>query len=603
MIRNIIRHISAAAALLASAAPAANASALQATDSLARDWREHTQFNALDYRLQRPAARRSFPDSVGGYGHHRYLTIDGAPTWLGNPAGLAAHDKTGWRATLSGGDWFTPAHGLRLGLELGQHRVVSGDRTLFAGVALDYTLNFTGLLRGSTDHSPVEFIGTAGPEVQLVRANQTYNWAYGARVGLQVRWNVTPCTFIYVEPRMGLYNDGIDRTVGWKRVDWQGSIALGIGYRVNSWHIQFHHSTDAPFHNRSFTDNMWIGAAGGLATPGTNHTKHHIGGHLGGQGSIFIGKWFSGLSGWRLGLNVGNFYSPSHLNRDFVLGDLDYLFNPINALGGYRQNPKFDTNFILGVSAGSSNLKRHRVSAGVAVGIQEVWNVNDAFAIFLEPKLRMMTRNFNYGAKVSTDRQLEPFITLSLGFVYKIGGAKERIDVMTAHYADPDVYRSSHRWFVNIQGGCFTRHKHWAGNGVVTGTSVGRWISPVMAWRLGGDLEYCTLAPRMAQWQLNADLMLSLTNLTMDYDPQRRLNVGVFAGVEGGVAVYRSTSHGRIHGVAGVRGGVHLEARLSSRVGLFVEPQIHVWRAPGYLSSQPLYCPELRATAGLSYKF
>lgn len=79
-----------------------------------------------------------------------------------------------------------------------------------------------------------ELIGVAGGEYQLLYRTGNWSHAGGFRLGMQTRFNFSPLTFFYLEPRIGIYSDGIDGIKTWMRYDWEASLMAGLGYRLLS---------------------------------------------------------------------------------------------------------------------------------------------------------------------------------------------------------------------------------------------------------------------------------------------------------------------------------------------------------------------------------
>ncbi len=78
---------------------------------------EETSFNALDYLLQMPAKNEEFASKR--FGDHLFLSGEGGITMLRSKDAWFRTSGVGLRAGVSVGDWFTPVHGARLGINVG----------------------------------------------------------------------------------------------------------------------------------------------------------------------------------------------------------------------------------------------------------------------------------------------------------------------------------------------------------------------------------------------------------------------------------------------------------------------------------------------------
>lgn len=95
-------------------------------------------------------------------------------------------------------------------------------------------MNITSLLHKDNPVRMFELIGVAGGEYQLLYRTGNWSHAGGFRLGMQTRFNFSPLTFFYLEPRIGIYSDGIDGIKTWMRYDWEASLMAGLGYRLLS---------------------------------------------------------------------------------------------------------------------------------------------------------------------------------------------------------------------------------------------------------------------------------------------------------------------------------------------------------------------------------
>ena len=199
-----------------------------------------TQFNGLNYMLQRPAKNERFARKK--FGDHLFFTGEAGVTAVRSAGSLFATPGIGLRGGLAVGDWFTPVHGVRLGLNAGVHNGLGGVNPYFAGLSADYLMNLSALLHKDNPVRMFELIGVAGGEYQLLYRRGNWTHGGGFRLGMQTRFNFSPLTFFYLEPRVGIYTDGIDGISTWMRYDWEASLMAGLGYRLLSAPVRRHES-------------------------------------------------------------------------------------------------------------------------------------------------------------------------------------------------------------------------------------------------------------------------------------------------------------------------------------------------------------------------
>lgn len=198
----------------------------------AQEQPENNQFNGLDYTLQKPAKNERYAKKK--FGDHLFISGEAGLILDRSAGSLFATPGLGLRAGLTVGDWFSPVHGMRVGLNAGLHNGLAGVNPYFVGLSADYLMNITSLLHKDNPVRMFELIGVAGGEYQLLYRTGNWSHAGGFRLGMQTRFNFSPLTFFYLEPRIGIYSDGIDGIKTWMRYDWEASLMAGLGYRLLS---------------------------------------------------------------------------------------------------------------------------------------------------------------------------------------------------------------------------------------------------------------------------------------------------------------------------------------------------------------------------------
>lgn len=552
-------------------------------------------FNALDYLLQRPAPSRTFDNKR--FGDHFSVGFDAGPQWNHKSNTQVGAYGVSPRFGVNVADWFTPVHGLRLSAATGWSRVANDHKLGFGSLALDYMMNFSTLVAGDNPGRKVEMFGVAGVEGQLLYRSSRWTKAAGARLGLQLRYNFTPSTFFYVEPRFGLFNDGIDRASTWQRYDWQAMVMFGFGYRIVP--TRYRPRYNGTFDSDGFRQNMFYGIGGGLMAVGNKHYFSHEKDFTGFNGSAFIGKMFTAASGLRFQAQAGyagRGVELPHSRKGVVVGDVAYVLNLNSAMNGYDPRRRVELNLMAGPSLAFPTSHNGHPYLGFGGGVQGVWNVSDEWGLFIEPYARAFSRQFAW----EDNRRVNLLASLNIGVRYRINGYKSKAGVFNTN-ANYEDYLDSRRFFMGAGGGVASRGAYsdikLFDNTVAGSLFVGKWFSPESAWRVGVNYDYCGRRnSTFMELGLSADYMLNLSNLTCGWNAERVISVSPLVGFEGGIAHYR----GKNHGVVGVKAGLNAQFNVSRTIGIFIEPQAVATHLPGYNDQR--MTPGVRLLGGVVYR-
>ncbi len=545
----------------------------QLPDTTRTDAREHVQFNALDHVLQKGYGNERFPSKK--FGDRLFLSVEGGLTSLHTPGYLARLTRPGVQGGVTVGDWITPVHGLRLGANAGQYKSAAGNLT-HLGLSADYLMNLSALVRKDNPERKVEVIGIAGAELQMVKDKYNGKWTInpGFRIGLQTRFNVSRSTFLYIEPRIGLYSDNIDGIKQYLKYDYAASLMVGLGYRLNGGrgHRQWEGLT--PFSNESFADNMFFGLSGGAGTFICRSAKH-MWSSAGPIASAHIGKWFSSISALRLSASGGYMNNFADTRSKITALDLDYLFNFTSALSGYNPYGLFHTNFGIGgviAYAHGGNGTPKKLYPGLSVSMQGVFRLSDQFSLYIEPKARVFARSFSENVTHRRSRG-DILASLMVGLQYQIdGGYKSSQDSYESDYQD---FLKANNWFLSLGGGSTANGKRFNNSYSVSG-SLGQWFTPVSAWRAGFDFNHFIDEPRRIALSAAVDYMLSLSTLSAGYNPDRVFDLTAVVGISGGASHLSQNYDFIVGGKAGLQG----RFILSPSFELFIEPQFILERVP-----------------------
>lgn len=541
--------------------------------------------NALDYVLQRPAPAEKFAHKR--FGDHLFISMEGGPEWMRPNSHLSGpSSENGYRAGISIGDWITPVHGWRLGISGGRHHGLRDYKPYFAALSLDYMMNLSALLRGDNPSRHFELVGIMGIEGQALHREGHRLWGVaGARIALQPRVYLTSSTYLYVEPRLGIYGDKLDDVKTWHKYDWNASVMVGLGYRMAGGKgISVDNSM---FANNHFRDNLFIGLSGGIVSIGENTSEWRD--RIGAAGTLSIGKWFSAPAGLRLSLGGAELRQPAGFKKRYsTIADLDFLWNLNSAFVGYNPDAKIETNVVLGASAACLSGEGKKFFPGLHAGLQGIWKVSPSVGLYLEPNVRAFDSEI---ARASHRVALMPGI--NVGLVYRFNTSPE-YDAYKSHF-DYREFLSSRRYFFDLLGGVLMRSRSWQPNCAVA-IGFGKWYTPESAWRINGEYEYYNTGANYRSLSLSADYLLSLSTLAGGFDSERSFDLDAFVGMNAGIAHYNHKYNSIIWGPrAGLRGRIGV----SPAVDIILEPQVQLLAIPNYTRR---FNPEARLLAGLSYK-
>jgi len=543
--------------------------------------RESSGFNAIDHVLQKPLGNDTFPESDKGFGRHIFIGAGGGISFIGNS--FTGSIRPGYRLGGQVGGWFTPVHGVRLGADIGLLSVHKGiDRTWFGAIRADYLLNLSSILRGYDPTRRFELIGAVGLEYQRLRQHGVWGNNIGVGASLQMRFNVAPSLYLFVEPRLAMMTgrryDGAD---DWRRMKSDISLNVGLGYRILQGKYRSAGATRFAGKN---DDNLFFGVGGGIWDFPRNSFRMDNP-----SGMAYVGKMFSSESGLQLTATFGKYNVDNGGKDKYIgIGALDYVLNLDNACGGYRPNQAFQMLLNVGVGAGMvTRAGSRKMSPGLSAGLTGLFRLSPNWGIFIHPQLYMFNSNFT--AALSNRRS--PLASVSLGLRYTIGDFSR---LLPESY---EAYASAKHWFITSGLGYAGRLRGNYGSGFDAYVGFGKRFTPVSSWRLTLAGDAFPKAPRAIAVTAHADYMSSITTAMYGYDPDRLFDLQMVLGVFGGIANYDAP----VMGTFGLTGGLQAGFRLNSHLDIYVEPQFLAINGPGRGNSR-CWIPELRAQLGLRYK-
>lgn len=495
---------------------------------------------------------------------------------------------------------FAPAHALRASLLAGNFsRKIDNETLMRFGLQADYLLNVSSYVNGYNPGRIFEFLTVAGVGYQLSSLAGRTEHVADLHLGFQLKLHPTAHVDFYLEPRFTIMSDGIDHSFqkNWHKYDMTYGATVGMNYRLKAW---------KPFgkirilEGNRFLDNTFVSVAAGGQLQASRLTSeiglvNSVGPHI----SLSAGKWLIPAFGLRLSAfkssdtwhkkvtassanSAGEeFYEMSAYAGGRLEGMLDatYFFN------GRQVNPKFSVNVLAGGELGyilKENGYRPAKGGytGFTGGVQLKYRLFGDVSLFVEPRTSLALYSLKtsekeegrYVAKKFTDN----LYSINVGIEIRRADEENRM----ARSLNRELFRPS--FFVSGAIGFSTpiqmkRYELKRYFGYQAMINAGRIFTPLSSLRLGADytplstdLKGKTVKYDMASGSL--DYMLNLTNLMTGYDPERKYDIQLFAGV---VASVRMQHESRFF--IGGEAGLHTSYRVNRRFKVFLEPKIRIY--------------------------
>lgn len=218
-----------------------------------------------------------------------------------------------------------------------------------------------------------------------------------------------------------------------------------------------------------FFDNWFVSVNGGATySMFEGATDNSFTDFLSPTFQVGIGKWLSPSVGVRLqgdfGLNKTLNLSRTdvnHFNRLGVFGDA--MFNLHNILGDYRENRKFEINWLLGLGyvhgcaradVGTTN------NIAARTGLQFNYNFSKALQLNIEPTITALTDGFNANF---SGVKYDSYINLAVGLTYRFKNHDGERGFKLLKVYDED-YVNSLNETINLQRSVIDQNKTIIGN-------------------------------------------------------------------------------------------------------------------------------------------
>lgn len=240
---------------------------------------------------------------------------------------------------------------------------------------------------------------------------------------------------------------------------------------------------------KRWDDHLFLQVSGGFQKEIGKYGNHGL--SLLGSASVAVGKQFNRFHSARLTFG-GDIGYRRDLENNYVRlsAKADWLFSLSAYLDGYNPERLLDVSTVLGAGVRRVITREvpgaSRTGAEVHAGLQ--------FRFFTGPQGYLAIEPFAGAASASVDKKFNAFYGANLGFIYYIHNnlaARQRVRYMKERpaWADSTVEAGTWRtpWFVQTSAGLATINDG-AGLGHNVNISVGRWLSPAIAVRVGAQL-------------------------------------------------------------------------------------------------------------------
>lgn len=308
----------------------AMAQQINGNDTIAKDTiSKEGNINASEYMIPKRRGAEKF--ELSERGEHLFFSAATGFEYL--PDVGSGNSKHGPKVTLYAGNWFTPAIGIRGGIDYS--RWMGNKKTDRIGLSLDYLINISAFAARYNPDRLFEVVAVMGAsyQVHLMKGERAVH-SYGLHGGLQGKFNITPAFNFFIEPQLGIYPDRIDRNYSWRRYDIMGSLMVGVTYKPSE------------FHQSALLKNGFASVSAGMGNTGD----------LAVNTEFALGKWFGSpsINGVRISAGSSTAFLENFdgkAKRDFNVNlCVDYLCN-LTTLFADRKNRIFDLIFVGGVGS------------------------------------------------------------------------------------------------------------------------------------------------------------------------------------------------------------------------------------------------------------
>lgn len=563
--------------------------------------------SALEYMLQKRPVRPGFGDVK--FKDHMFVSGMMGISYLSANGSSHAGDFSyyGTSAQIVVGKWASPISGFRAGVSIGFNKNSIAQRRSYIGLTADYLANFSALASGYDYDRLFEVVGVAGLDYYMGLSKEKSMKEFGAHIGLQAKFHVSPLVDLFIEPRIGIYTDGIDGLTSWRKYNTQPALYAGLTYNM----VPYDKRTSTSEFERDFLSNTFFTIGfGGITMVENLFEPSYMFKNMRYNVSAGMGKWFTPISGLRLLVSAGYMDAPKG-NTKLVGGQLDYMLNLNAAFGGYDADRRFELMMIVGLNATySTEQGRSAMRPGLGLGLQGNLRLNRYNSIFIEPRLTLYDKDFVYSR--TTKGNVDALGSISIGMNFM------RVPYSVFVKRGQRTFdRFSDNMFISVGAGAQTLLQTglWGGyQNLVSPTvegAIGKWFTSISGLRLGLNAGFLknnysshgiSFGENTRNYMIGANLnyMFNFTSALFGYDENRMFEMIGTAGLSG--AVVSGTKH-RFY----VGGNLGLQAlfNITDHIGVYIEPSVKLFNSDftyGY-SGIPNIDGVASLTMGMNYRF
>lgn len=601
-------------------------------------------FNALDYSLQRRYIRRGVPFDRKDWKAHTFVNLS-----IGMQQQHALGDdrfSPGPQVSLGMGRSLSRLSTVRLTAFAGTNRRQTDNETLYnMGIDADHLLNLSSFVGG---YDPARFFETSlltGIGLHSTSLTDERKVAADAHVGFQFKFHPGSFVDFYVEPRFGIATMGLTHSKeagNWHNYDLLYGVQVGMNYRFKAWNPT---KLKRRLADSRWTDDTFVSLGMGGQWQMSDLTSE-MGSlkSLGPAVQLSAGKWMSPYIGLRASLFGAadtwhqQVIPPVEAAEDqpAVEGDafyeattymgarLEAMLNVMELFAKDSRTRPFGLNLLAGGEVGClKKLNHDRPSGagftGVTGALQLKYRLFPEVSLFVEPRLSAnyytMRGNETYEGRPIKSHFTDKLMSVSLGVEVNRASEEDRL----ARSLRRDEWKRS--FFVSAGGGLsapvqLKRYELKRAFSYAASAAVGAYLTPLSGVRLGADftpfevdLKGAGLKYNMASGSL--DYLLNLTTLMGGFDPDRRCQVHLLAGVVGSMRLKPATDKpasadtpdtpepdtpdapgtrtATINGVEvpdnlvksrffmGGELGLHITHRVMPRLSVYVEPKVRLY--------------------------
>ena len=505
-----------------------------------------------------------------------------------------------------GVNWrFAPSHTLRGAFQVGKFgRKIDNETLLRLGIQADYLLNLTSFTKGYNPGRLFEVSALAGVGYQFASFLKKNEHAADLHLGLQLKLHPTPNVDFYLEPRFSLLSDGIDHSdqLNWHKYDMTYGAVVGMTYHLKAWKP---FGSTRLLEGESMWDNTFIGVAGGGQFQWSKLTNElgltkAIGPHF----SISAGKWLIPAFGLRLSAfkSADTWHSKTLEGGEVIYemstyggGRLEGIFDVTHFLKREDSPSPFSINLLAGGEVGIIKKENGYDPAkggytGFTGGVQFKYQLFEDFSIYVEPRVSMasftLQTNKKEEGRNKAERYTDNLFSLNVGI--ELARANEENRLARSLYLDeftPSFFASAGAGFsIPLQMKRFHLKRYFDYQAMV---AAGYVMTPLSAVRVTGDfgpysIDLKTQSVKYNMATAGLDYLFNMTNLMMGYDPERKINAQLLAGVIGSMRMKPSVEMtdeelGKSKFFLGGEIGANVSYQVYGPIKVYLEPKVRIY--------------------------